>query len=732
MKKLFSLLTLLPLLTACLFTEGDEAFPSGPGVGGGAVVENLEWHVPSQIPLGEAIGHALIAHFTDGHSSNVTDLSNFETDSPEIVAIDNKQIVGLAIGEATLSAQYRGRTERVRIEIGASEILAIEFSGIEPSQPAGTQQNWTLTANWSDGETTDITASAEWSSAQSDSVHFSAPGEFRAMVPGEVEIQARFGQLSVSETVEVTAPEAIEVVLTQAPYGQLEMLLGDRLEIAFSARLTDDTLVPLDTPYGFRVDGNSADTSGLDFVSHNEPTLRALRPGELSLRLDPQERPDGVSRYVYVDLTIQDNPAEYRWVRHDFEPEADNLTWTRRAYAVDDGKVVMLFEVKDGNSADGIYLVTADQQGYSEPKQILKGQFMDTLTHTRWAQNGQLVFVSKMANGQENMFWYDRNTATLTPMSAPAETQGTFSYQNNWPLMTSAGTAFMYLSPTDRDHPHRDEMMLMRYDRTQQQWQLDQVLPISASQQRGSNLKFPDNIADTLIYQGTDSGYWPSFTVINTLTGDVEVLVPERPSQTADRLYRFDFTGSDPLQAVAISYDREYFLYWSELDLVPEAHALLLGESIETISNTPLHSADMEMGDRFLFWPRVQTADGSDNVTFRTLQNGSWHVTHLPSPQESYTLELYRAQTRETQSSDKATIRHPQLDNEQIMLSSQGMWVSHHGQWSQDTELWRFNISSSSSYAQQVVHLGDSLGLIYRDGSLSRQHLWMLQLRQPD
>ncbi len=132
-----------------------------------------------------------------------------------------------------------------KVSGGSSKLIAITLSPSSSTIPDGLWQQFTVTGNYSDGHTQNVTGAATWTSSDSGVATIgSSTGVATAVAPGTTTIVASYGGFSESATLIVTpavlASIAVEPSLSSIAVGTIEQFTATGL-------LTDNTTTILTT-----------------------------------------------------------------------------------------------------------------------------------------------------------------------------------------------------------------------------------------------------------------------------------------------------------------------------------------------------------------------------------------------------------------------------------------------------------------------------------------------------
>jgi Big-like domain-containing protein len=195
--------------------------------------------VSAQPSLAKGTSAALTAKaiYSDNSVKDVTDEATWASSNAAIVAIiENRstsaydcKAKGLAIGAATVSASFEGKTGSAAVSVTPAVLiqggLAITPSG-EVSLHKGNTLPLALTGIFTDDSHQDVTAEATWSTGNG-AVAAIAGGQLRATGVGSTTITAVFSGQQAEAAVTVGAPELTGIAIDQAPFQIVQDLTRD-------------------------------------------------------------------------------------------------------------------------------------------------------------------------------------------------------------------------------------------------------------------------------------------------------------------------------------------------------------------------------------------------------------------------------------------------------------------------------------------------------------------------
>ncbi len=194
-------------------------------------------------PVGVEVQYVLTGIYSDGHVEDLTAAAQWSSDDSDISEITAPgKALAKAVGEATITASTEGQDATAVHQVTAAEVTELVVDPAALSDPAGTKQQFTATARFTDGGSADVTTVATWTSSNSTVASVIASGETGGLVtllsPGQATITANY--MSISETSSVTVTPAVVVDIFVEPYGET---YPEDFEVQFTAIATysDDT-----------------------------------------------------------------------------------------------------------------------------------------------------------------------------------------------------------------------------------------------------------------------------------------------------------------------------------------------------------------------------------------------------------------------------------------------------------------------------------------------------------
>ena len=282
------------------------------------------------------------ATFSDGSSEDVTELSEWSSDS-EAVATPSPTFAGLfdaiAAGETTIRAGFAERTAEARLEVLAASITSLAVLPPDATIGIGGVATFTAEATLEDGSVLDVTESATWSAEGINPVAVLAgPGQFEGIAGGGALILASFDGFQATADLSVTA-----AALERVEVSPIDPTVGVGVEIPFRATgvfddgttadltptatwsASDEGVVAIDDAGLARslaagtaiITATSGTVSGTSTVTVTEARLIRLEIAPSSLSLGPTESAALTVTGFYDDGREADLTASALWESDD-------------------------------------------------------------------------------------------------------------------------------------------------------------------------------------------------------------------------------------------------------------------------------------------------------------------------------------------------------------------------------------------------------------------------------
>lgn len=182
-----------------------------------------------------------VAQFSDGTVSEVDTSALWSSSNPGVATVTNTGLAStLANGSTTITATYGGMTASGVLNVRT--LSSVSVAPANASLAKGTNQQFTASANYTDGTSSDITRLVSWSSSNSSTARISnipgSQGFVTTVAAGTVTITATYGSANASTSLTVTPPAATSLAIIP---DNLLLPPGGTLQAQATAKFTDGT-----------------------------------------------------------------------------------------------------------------------------------------------------------------------------------------------------------------------------------------------------------------------------------------------------------------------------------------------------------------------------------------------------------------------------------------------------------------------------------------------------------
>ncbi|MEX2460373.1 MAG: ABC transporter substrate-binding protein [Paenibacillaceae bacterium] len=173
------------------------------------------------------------ATYASGETYDVTETAVWSTDNADVATVIKGNITSYKVGHATISAVYGGKKITILVNVDQATVLTANKTILQLQ--AGVTEQITISANYSDGSSEDITDKAVWKS--NSTIAEVKEGLINAIDKGETKVTASYGDRTVTITVMIGIVASLELSQTS-----LLMKEGESFPAALSATFKDDTV----------------------------------------------------------------------------------------------------------------------------------------------------------------------------------------------------------------------------------------------------------------------------------------------------------------------------------------------------------------------------------------------------------------------------------------------------------------------------------------------------------
>lgn len=160
----------------------------------------------SSIEIANSQVFSATANYSDGSSNNVTNLVNWTSSNTTIATVmPNGTATGLVAGVSTITATMQSKSSSAQLTVTLTPSLtSVTVSPATTSVMVGSNRNFNATANYSNNTSSDVTATANWSSSQTLIATVNPSGVATGVSAGLTNISASFNGQTGSAELTVT------------------------------------------------------------------------------------------------------------------------------------------------------------------------------------------------------------------------------------------------------------------------------------------------------------------------------------------------------------------------------------------------------------------------------------------------------------------------------------------------------------------------------------------------
>jgi uncharacterized protein YjdB len=175
------------------------------------------------LAVGAARPFTAQAIFSDGTSQDVTARATWTSDAPGVAGVSDAAatrglVTGVSGGTANITASFNGLSGSVSVTVNPAMLTALQVTPFNQTVPVGTALQFRATGLFSDGTSSDLTASATWQSSMTNVAGVSdaagTRGQASALAAGTTQISATVMGVTGSTLLTVTAATIVAIQVT--------------------------------------------------------------------------------------------------------------------------------------------------------------------------------------------------------------------------------------------------------------------------------------------------------------------------------------------------------------------------------------------------------------------------------------------------------------------------------------------------------------------------------------
>ena len=182
------------------------------------------------IPIGITEQFAATGAFTDGSVQNITGSAQWISSNDSIATVSNAGgtqglATSVATGSSSISATSGSISASTNLTVNPVSLVSITVNPSNPSIALGTTQPFTATGTFSDGSTSDLTASATWGSGNAAVASVNSSALATSLAPGTATVTSTVGDISGATQLTVT-PAAVVSITVNPAFGSIPLGLN--------------------------------------------------------------------------------------------------------------------------------------------------------------------------------------------------------------------------------------------------------------------------------------------------------------------------------------------------------------------------------------------------------------------------------------------------------------------------------------------------------------------------
>src|SRR5712692_5545095 len=171
----------------------------------------------ASIPVNTTQQFTATGSYSDGSSRDLTALVSWSSSSTATASIDaNGLATAVAAGSTTISATLGSVTQSTTLTVTAPTIASISVTPVGLTLGIGINQQYTVTATYSDGSTQDLVSGVTWGSSSTSVASINNSGIATTIAAGSTTITATVGSLTDSATLTVVPANLISISISPA------------------------------------------------------------------------------------------------------------------------------------------------------------------------------------------------------------------------------------------------------------------------------------------------------------------------------------------------------------------------------------------------------------------------------------------------------------------------------------------------------------------------------------
>lgn len=203
----------------------------------------------ANIPVGGTQQFSAIATYSDASTENVTSTVTWTSTNPGVVTISASGLAkGIAPGSGAVKASIGTVSGSVSLTITPKVPTAIKVMPSTASIAAGSTQQFSATASYSDGSTANVTNVVAWTSGNASVATINPSGLAKAISQGSTAITASLNGINGTASLAVSAKTVTSITISPA---NASIAAGDTQQFTAIATYSDGTTANVTTTVGW-------------------------------------------------------------------------------------------------------------------------------------------------------------------------------------------------------------------------------------------------------------------------------------------------------------------------------------------------------------------------------------------------------------------------------------------------------------------------------------------------
>lgn len=267
----------------------------------------------TSLPKGTQLPLTAVGTYTDGSTQDLSSEVTWSSDDLAVLTVSATGVAsGVAIGATTVHASLGGLSASLALTVTEPELVSLAITPLNSSIAKGLSVPFSVTGTFTDGSTSNLTASVVWTSSDTAIASFVA-NVASAKKAGQVTISATSGTVSTATLLTVTPPTLVSLAVTPADRSIAKGLTasmiatgtytdGSTSNLTSSVTWSSSNTVAVSISSGGSITANAEGDSTLTATAgaiSGSTTIQVVPAAVISISVTPQ------SPTIALGLTVQ-------------------------------------------------------------------------------------------------------------------------------------------------------------------------------------------------------------------------------------------------------------------------------------------------------------------------------------------------------------------------------------------------------------------------------------------